>query len=50
MEEHKPGDWADDEARARADQHYNDLKNSGELRRLEDERALAIQIKEGGIA
>ena len=34
------------EARAiRADLAYNDLKNTGELRRREDERALADQIK-----
>lgn len=29
----------------RADLAYNDLKNIGELRRREDERALAEQIK-----
>lgn len=29
----------------RADLAYNDLKNTGELRRREDERALADQIK-----
>lgn len=36
-----------DEAAARADVAYNRLKNSGELRRLEDAQALAIQIREG---
>lgn len=36
-----------DEAAAHADVEYNRLKNSGELRREEDARALAIQIREG---
>lgn len=39
---------ADEAQRAAADIAYNEAKNSGELRRQEDARALEIQIKEGG--
>lgn len=38
----------DEEAkRLAADRAYNRMKNDGTLRRQEDARALAIQIKEG---
>ncbi len=36
-----------EDAAIRADLHINDLKNSGELRRREDARALADQIQWG---
>lgn len=36
-----------EDAAIRADLAYNDLKNSGELRRREDARALADQVQWG---
>lgn len=40
-------DAAEEAQRAAADLAYNELKNSGELRRLDDARAMALQLQWG---